>query len=117
MVRLAEAERALLTARVPRELSVAHSLVPMALPRLVLVAARLQSGEAVLGESMALPQLVAPRVALRASVRASLMAQQPSAPVVAVMESLSPMAKLWAQQIRSLPAGMTVPERLIAAPR
>ena len=27
----------------------AHSLVPMALPRLVLVAARLQSGEAVLG--------------------------------------------------------------------
>ena len=66
---------------------------------------------------MALPQLVAPRAALTASVRASLMAQQPSAPVVAVMESLSPMAKLWAQRIRSLPAGVTVPERLIAAPR
>ena len=77
-VRLAEAERA----QVPRELSAAHSLVPMALPRLVLVAARLQSGEAVLGRSMALPQLVAHRIALMASVRASLMAQQPSAPVV-----------------------------------
>ena len=93
---MAEAERARLTARVPRELSVAHSLVPMALPppsgllalrrsppavpRLGLVAA--QSEEAVLRGSMALPQLVAPRVALTASVRASLMAQQPSAPVV-----------------------------------
>ena len=95
---MAEAERARLTARVPRELSVAHSLVPMALPppsgllalrrsppavpRLGLVAARPQSEEAVLRGSMALPQLVAPRVALTASVRASLMAQQPSAPVV-----------------------------------
>jgi hypothetical protein len=128
-VRLAGVERAPLTARVPRELSVAHSLVPMALPppsgllalrrsppavpialpQLVLVEARLQSGEAVLGESMALPQLVAPRVALTAS----LMAQQSPAPV---MESLSP-AKLWAEPIRSFLAGATVPERLIAAPR
>jgi hypothetical protein len=63
---------------------------------------------------MALPQLVAPRAALTAS---ALMAPQLSAPVVAVMESVSPMAKLWAQRIRSLPAGVTVPERLIAAPR
>ena len=73
------------------DLSVARSLIPMALP-----------------------QLVAPRAALTASVRASLMAPQPSAPVV---ELVSPMAKLWAQRIRSLPAGVTVPERLIAAPR
>ena len=104
----------------------AHSLVPVALPPPSgLLAARLQSGEVVLRESsvarslipMALPQLVAPRAALTASVRASLMAPQLSAPVVAVMESVSPMAKLWAQRIRSLPAGVTVPERLIAAPR
>ena len=72
------------------ELSVAHSPVPMALQRLVAV-----------------------RAALMASVRVSLMAQEPSAPV---MESLSP-AKLWAEPIRSFLAGATVPERLIAAPR
>jgi len=126
---LAGVERARLTARVPRELSVAHSLVPMALPppsgllalrrspaaapialpQSATVAARLQSGEAVLGESS-----VAPRAALTASVRASLMAPQP---VVVVMESLSPMAKLWAQRIRSFPAELTVLERLIAASR
>jgi len=49
-----------------------------------------------------------------ASVRVSLMAQEPSAPV---MESLLPAAKLWAEWIRSFLAGATVPERLIAAPR
>ena len=73
------------------ELSVAHSPVPMALQR-----------------------LVAARAALMASVRVSLMAQEPSAPV---MESLSPAEKLWAERIRSFLAGATVPERLIAAPR
>ena len=84
--------------------------------------ARLRSGEAVLGElsvahspvPMALQRLVAARAALMASVRVSLMAQEPSAPV---MESLSPAVKLWAEWIRSFLAGATVPERLIAAPR
>jgi hypothetical protein len=96
-VPLAGAQRAWLTAQllsgeaVPGELSVAHSPVPMALPR-----------------------LVAAQVALMASVRVSLMAQEPSAPV---MESLLPAAKLWAEWIRSFLAGATVPERLIAAPR
>ena len=74
----------------PGELSVAHSPVPMALPR-----------------------LVAARAAVMAE-RASLMAQEPVAPV---MESLSPAAKLWAEWIRSFLAGATVPERLIPAPR
>ena len=95
---LAGAQRAWLTAQllsgeaVPGELSVAHYPVPMALQRLVAV-----------------------RAALMASVRVSLMAQEPSAPV---MESLSPAAKLWAERIRSFLAGATVPELLIvAAPR
>ena len=43
--------------------------------------------------------------------------QQLSAPVVAGMESLSPTAKLWAEWVCSFPAGVTVPERLLAAPR
>ena len=86
---------------------------------------RMQSGEGVLEESsvarslvpMALPRLVAAGAALTASVRPPLMAQQPSAPVVAVMGSLSPTAKLWAEWVCSFPAGVTVPERLLAAPR
>jgi hypothetical protein len=61
--------------------------------------------------------LVAMRAALAASVLAWLTAAQPSAPVVLMLASVSPLSELWARRIRSFPAEPTVPEWLPAAER
>ena len=71
------------------ELLVARSLMmPMALPRLGLMAAR-----------------------------AALTASALAAPMVLMMASVLSMTELSARRMRSFPAGLTVPEQLIAASR